>query len=74
MKARSSRWQRPAFAMLAAHAAASCRDGNSSTVKPPLSGGRPRVAARGEGAVGRDGRKRHGFIRPEFEDLGSVLT
>ena len=36
---RSSCWQRQAFAMRAAHAIASSREGSSSTVKPPLSGG-----------------------------------
>src|SRR6185369_245188 len=36
---RSSWWQRQAFAMRAAHAIASSREGSSSTVKPPLSGG-----------------------------------
>src|SRR4026207_262829 len=36
---RSSWGQRQASAMLAAHAIASSREGSSSTVKPPLSGG-----------------------------------
>ncbi len=38
-KTRSSWSQRQAFAMRAAHATASSREGSSSTVKPPSSGG-----------------------------------
>src|SRR6266542_3602841 len=38
-KTRSSWSQRQAFAIRAAHAMASSREGNSSTVKPPSSGG-----------------------------------
>lgn len=55
--------------MRAAHAIASSREGSSSTVKPPLSGGAHEYPPAGERAIGRDEHRRDRFVDTAAEDI-----
>lgn len=55
--------------MRAAHAIASSREGSSSTVKPPLSGGAHEYPPGGERAIGRDEHRRDRFVDTAAEDI-----
>ena len=55
--------------MRAAHATASSREGSSSTVKPPSSGGATWVAALGDCSVCCDENGRHAFVDAAAEDV-----